>query len=105
MQVAWSMGEGVIMKASLELQQEMKRTLEYCFTSEELASEARKHEEGLFPRSPDVKDLNRRFRFDVFYTLCRSNPRIQELAAEEGLFDSGLETVLERLLPVLRRRY
>jgi hypothetical protein len=57
-------------------------------------TEARRqaYREGKFPRAAAVKDLNRRYRWDLFYVA-----RPYDLT--EGFPDARIETALRRIIP------
>lgn len=60
------------------------------------------YENGKFPRADKVKDLQRRFCFDLF-SCSVDNEFISELY--EYLNDNHIETALRRICPVIKRKY
>lgn len=62
---------------------------------EPLDTDARReaYRDGNFPRSWAVKDLNTRYRWDLFYAA--KVPR----AMLEGLYDAHIDTALRRIVP------
>lgn len=68
---------------------------------------AQAYEEGLFPRSEKVKDLQRRFCFDVFYA---SGVKIGDGMGTSGDIignynDSHIYTALKTVCPTVERKY
>ena len=59
-------------------------------------------ETGNFPRSEKVKDLQKRFVWDLMF-LCKDHEFIRELYVY--LNDSHIETALKKICPTITRRY
>ena len=61
------------------------------------------YKNGKFPRAEQVKDLNVRFRYDVFYAFMRRNrdlaDDIRNDFKEQGLNDDHIHTALKRIIP------
>ena len=63
------------------------------------------YREGRFPRADRVKDLDARFRWDLFHTVLRRNRRLREVIESEDLNDSHIYTALKRIIPPLSERH
>lgn len=61
------------------------------------------YKEGNFPRAELVKDLNVRFRHDVYYAFMRRNKELAEDIRNDykvqGLNDEHINTALKRIIP------
>lgn len=54
---------------------------------------------GIFPRAQSVKDLNKRFRWDLFYSVTRN---YEELSVKFREFnDSHIDTALRAIVPTI----
>lgn len=62
------------------------------------------YETGSFPRSDRVKDLNMRFRFDVFYAAMQLDSGFTN-ELYEYLTDDHIHTAMKRTVPNLEKRY
>lgn len=63
------------------------------------------YENGKFPRSDKVKDLNKRFRWDLLYAAKCYDKIIKPLYDEEGCDDTHIDTALRRIVPSIERKY
>ena len=61
-----------------------------------------RYEQGLFPRSEKVKDLQKRFNFD-FFSHGTDREFVKELYTY--LNDDHIETALKRIMPKIERKY
>lgn len=88
------------MKASREFFEEVKSEIEKL-PIQDLVND---YENGEFVRSDKVKDLNIRFRWDLFWMIA---PKLSETAQIEMgyLHDDHLDTVLKKLVPKIVRKY
>lgn len=71
---------------------------------EALDTEDRRHayREGNFPRSAGVKDLNKRYRWDLLWVAnSRSENCLIGAAYSEGLNDAHIDTALRKAVPEL----
>lgn len=57
------------------------------------------YREGRFVRSDKVKDLDRRYRWDLLWATC-AGPFVSDLYAE-GLNDSHIDSALKAVVPAL----
>ena len=64
---------------------------------------AHEYEQGQFPRSDRVKDLQERFNFDLFYGAGLSKWAADNLYTY--MDDSHLSTALKRICPKVERKY
>lgn len=54
---------------------------------------------GDFPRSDSTKDLNMRYRWDLYWVARPTFPR--EWMRDMGLIDSHIDTALRKIVPLL----
>lgn len=60
------------------------------------------YREGGFPRADRVKDLDMRYRWDLFHAAnTRSACELSRTAYDEGLNDNHIDTVLRSIVPKL----
>lgn len=61
------------------------------------------YKEGKFPKAEQVKDLNVRFRYDVYNAFMRRNKELAEEIRkdfkEQELIDAHIDTALKRIIP------
>jgi len=64
------------------------------------------YENGKFPREDKVKDLNLRFRWDLFYFV---RPKIESSGKKLNLYDylndSHIDTALRKICPRILKKY
>lgn len=65
----------------------------------------RKYERGEFPRSDKVKDLQRRFCFDMLYGARTAGFVSGMLLLYAYLDDDQIYTALKNILPIVERNY
>ncbi len=58
------------------------------------------YEKGEFYNSDKVKDLNVRFRWDMYYASG-----VNQLVCQWDYNDNHIDTVLKKVLPVIERKY
>lgn len=56
---------------------------------------------GNFPRADKVKDINKRYRWDMMYTIPEHFTRFVKPAYDLGCNDDHVDTALRRLVPQL----
>lgn len=54
---------------------------------------------GLFKNADKVKDINTRFRHDMFYACARKDPALYDAVNAEGLADTHIATMMGAVLP------
>jgi hypothetical protein len=81
------------MKISLEERARMATMLSGYDTEDRRQA----YREGRFPRADAVKDLDKRYRWDLFYYVGMAN----EMRFGRDVYDSHIYTVLSRLVPSL----
>lgn len=59
------------------------------------------YEAGQFPRSEHVKDLNKRFRWDLAWAFLKDDLQV----LYEGYTDAHIDTALQSIVPTITRRY
>lgn len=90
------------MKCKQEHYQAIKETLDEFLSRVDIDTKITLYETGSFPRADKVKDLQKRFCFDVLYQV--SLPfEFNELY--KYMTDDHIYTVLKKLLPKVTRRY
>ena len=80
------------MKASAEFEG-MVRAAIVGIDTEQVREEYR---QGRFARADKVKDLDRRYRWDLFWAA--GGTRLLAQADQEGLYDSHIDTVLRKVV-------
>ena len=60
------------------------------------------YEKGEFPRADKVKDLNVRFRWDLFHFIRRSG---KKLNLYDYLTNSHIDTALRKICPKIIKKY
>lgn len=67
---------------------------------------AARYSAGEFPRSDRCKDLNMRFRWDVFHHVSRTLREVPAYAEElRDLDDAHIDTALRRIVPAIERQF
>lgn len=56
---------------------------------------------GDFPRADRVNDLDKRYRWDLFWHAYRTNHDVSAALAAEDLSDAHIDTVLRSIVPSL----
>lgn len=68
-----------------------------------------KYETGQFHRSGDVNDLNKRFRWDLYWLIPTSERRKIEFDEEKWEYNDytsdHIDTALRKIVPKITRRY
>ena len=85
----------------------MKMTKEHFTALQDLIDEnfltseiVERYETGNFPRSSRVKDINKRFRWDLFWSV-----RLEWKVEAGTYFDNHIDTALKKIVPTIVRRY
>lgn len=55
---------------------------------------------GNFPRADTVKDINVRYRWDLYWAATKDN-NIRDMVREENLLSDHIDTMLRRIVPTL----
>ncbi len=85
------------MKMTKEHFTALRDLIEENFLTSEIVE---KYETGKFPLSNRVKDLNMRFRWDLFWSVS------EDWGVQAGIyFDSHIDTALRKIVPTITRRY
>jgi hypothetical protein len=84
------------MKASTQLQGKVRAAIAPINT----ARVRQRYLDGDFPRSDRTKDLDKRYRWDLFWAVRDGS--LYDDAASEGLIDAHIDTMLRSIVPPLR---
>ena len=67
------------------------------------------YENGNFPRADRVQDLNKRFRWDIFWLINKETPTrpraFRDEIESENLNDDHIDTFLKSVIPLINRNY
>ena len=63
-----------------------------------------RYESGHFPRSELTKDLNKRFRWDLFSMMVRADASLTQ-TMYAYLTDDHIDTALKSIVPVINRKF
>jgi hypothetical protein len=86
------------MKASPEF----RTALDAAIAPYDIEENRARYRAGDFPRSERTKDLNKRYRWDLFWMASTNDNRsLSELARIEDLNDDHIDTVLKSLIASL----
>lgn len=87
------------MKMSKETYQELKTVIDNLMLKDTALRQD--YRNGDFANSDKVKDLDKRFRFDVWWYIKKQNPALANMVANEDLNDDHLYTALKKTIPPL----
>jgi hypothetical protein len=57
---------------------------------------------GDFPRSDQVKDLDKRYRWDLYWYAVRCSHNLPDTINDAGYDDAHLDTALRSIVPLLK---
>ena len=93
------------MKMSKELQAKITDAITTkVFNHPDFETYKSNYEKGKFPRADNVNDLNKRFRWDIFWLVNNATPFGDELD-REGLSQAHIDTFLKSVIPAIERKY
>ena len=95
------------MKMKTEHYNDLSQAIQERINEDQTPSIITLYETGQFPRSDRVKDLNKRFRWDLFWFVMkrRSNSITIEFDNLKYLNDIHIDTALRKIVPQIIRQY
>ncbi len=86
----------------MKMSQEMFKELQDAISEVETDAIRDAYEQGQFARADRVKDLNERYRWDLFWAV---RPTLTVNPYEEGLGSQHIDTALRRIVTPIGRKF
>jgi hypothetical protein len=73
--------------------------MEQCIGQLDTGAARKQYRDGNFPRADMCKDVNMRYRWDLFWAANTSYPNTIRLILDAGYKDAHIDTALRQIVP------